>query len=73
MYQEKHSIEETFKSLQKLKILGKHFTGHINITSSKYKFQSLYQFIKDAFDTFVVSESKLDSCFTNNHLSKPGY
>ena len=42
------------------------FLGHLNINSIKNKFESVWELIKDTFDIFLLSESKLDSSFPND-------
>ena len=49
------------------------FLGHLNINSIKNKFESVWELIKDTFDIFLLSESKLDSSFPDDQLSIPGY
>ena len=47
------------------------FLGHLN--SIKNKFDSVWELIKDTFDIFLLSESKLDSSFPNDQFSIPAY
>ena len=65
---------ETFKTLRGLR--SKHsknaFLGHLHVNSLWNKIQSLNELIKDIFDIFLVSESKLDS-FSDSQFSIPGY
>ena len=49
------------------------FLGHLNINSIKNKFESVCELIKDTFDIFLLSESKLDSSFSDDQFSIPGY
>ena len=49
------------------------FLGHLNINSIKNKFESVWELIKDTFDIFLLSESKLDSSFPDDQFSIPGY
>ena len=49
------------------------FLGHLNINSIKNKFESVWELIKDTFDIFLLSESKLDSSFSDDQFSIPGY
>ena len=49
------------------------FLGDLNIHSIKNKFESVWEFIKDTFDIFLLSESKRDSSFPDNQLSILGY
>ena len=67
--------KETFKTLRCLR--SKHpkhvFLGHLNVSSLRNKFESLNELIKDIFDIFLVSESKLDSSFPDSQFSIPGY
>ena len=49
------------------------FLGHLNINSIKNKFDSVWELIKDTFDRFLLSESKLDSSFPDDQFSIPGY
>ena len=49
------------------------FLGHLNINSLRNKFESLNELIKDTFDIFLVSESRLDSSFPDCQFSIPGY
>ena len=39
------------------------FLGYLNINSIKNNFQSVWELIKDTFDIFLLSESKLDSIY----------
>ena len=58
-------VKQTFKTLRSLR--SKHaknvFLGHLNVNSLRNKFESLNKLIKDTFDIFLVSESKLDFIF----------
>ena len=47
--------------------------GHLNINSIKSKFESVWELIKDTFDIFIVSETKLDSSFPDDQFSIRGY
>ena len=49
------------------------FLGHLNINSIKNKFASVWELIKDNFNIFLLSESKLDSSFPDDQFSIPGY
>ena len=49
------------------------FLGYLNINSLRNTFESVNELIKDAFDVFLSSESKLDSSFHNSQFSIPGY
>ena len=49
------------------------FFGHLNVNSVKNKFEALEFLIKDKFDVFLVSESKLDSSFPEAQFKIPGY
>ena len=64
-----------FKTIRGLRI--KHpknvFLGHLNINSLRNKFESVNELIKDTFDIFMLSESKLDSSFPDNQFLIPGY
>ena len=55
------------------KITKNLFFGHVNINSARNKFEALEFLIKDKFDIFLVSESKLDSSFLEAQLKIPGY
>ena len=46
------------------------FFGHLNLNSARNKFDV---FIKDKFDVFLVSESKLDSSFPKVAFKIPAY
>ena len=48
------------------------FLGHLNINYIENKFESVWKFIKDTFDIFLLSESKLDSSFPDDQFSIPG-
>ena len=65
---------ETFKTLRGLR--SKHsknaFLGHLHVNSLWNKIQSLNELIKDIFDIFLVSGSKLDSSFPDRQFSIPG-
>ena len=69
------SSAEAFKNLRNMKRKKpKHvFLGHLNITSIKNKFDPVWELIKDTFDVFLLSESKLDSSFPDDQFSIPGY
>ena len=45
----------------------------LNVNSIRNKFESVSYLIKDNFDIFLISESKLDSSFPNSQFSIPGY
>ena len=66
--------KEIFKTLRDLR--SKHpknvFLGHLNGNSLRIKFESLNELIKDTFDIFLVTESKLDSSFPDSQFSIPG-
>ena len=49
------------------------FLGHLNLNSIKNKFEYVWELIKDTFDKFLLSESKLDSSFPDDQFSIPGY
>ena len=49
------------------------FLGHLNINSIKNKFESVWELIKDTFDIFLLSESKLYPSFPDDQFSIPGY
>ena len=49
------------------------FLGHLDVTSIKNKFKSVWESIKDTFCIFLVRESKLDSIFLDDQFSIPGY
>ena len=49
------------------------FLGHLNINSIKNKFEPLWELIKDTFDIFLLSESKLEPSFPDDQFSIPGY
>ena len=69
------SSAEAFKNLQKMKRKKPKniFLGHLNINSIKNKFEFVWESIKDTFDLFLVSASKLDSSFPAGQFSIPGY
>ena len=37
------------------------------------KFESANEMIRNSFDTFIITESKLDSSFPNSQFHIPGY
>ena len=45
----------------------------MNLNSVSNKFESLEFLIKDKFDVFLVSKSKLDSSFPESQFKIPGY
>ena len=49
------------------------FRGHFNVNSLRNEFESLKELIKNTFDIFLVTESKLDSSFPDCQFSIPGY
>ena len=67
--------EKPFKTIRSLR--SKHpknvFLGNLNISSLRNKFESVNEVIKDTFDIFWLSESKLDSSFPDRQFSIPGY
>ena len=65
------SSAEDFKNLQKMKRKKPKniFPGHLN----KNSIESVWELIKDTFDIFLVSESKLDPSFPDDQFSIPGY
>ena len=69
------SNAKAFKNLRNMKRKRPKnvFLGHLNINSIKNKFESVWELIKDTFDIFLLSESKLDSSFPDDQLSIPGY
>ena len=44
------------------------FPGHINRNSLRNKFESVNELIKNAFDIFLVNESKFDSSFSDSQF-----
>ena len=49
------------------------FLVHLDVTSIKNKFKSVWESIKDTFRIFLVRESKLDSIFLDDQYSILGY
>ena len=49
------------------------FLVHLDVTSIKNKFKSVWESIKDTFGIFLVRESKLDSIFLDDQYSILGY
>ena len=49
------------------------FFGHFNVNCVKNKFEVLEFLIKEKFDVFLVSKSKLDSSFPEVWFKIPGY
>ena len=47
--------------------------GHLNINSVRNKFESTNELIRNNFDIFVITESKLDSSFADSQFHVPGY
>ena len=47
--------------------------GHLNINYLRNKFELLKHFIYNAFDIFLVSETKIGSSFPNRHFRLAGY
>ena len=47
--------------------------GHLNINSVRDKFESTNELIRNNFDIFVITESKLDSSFADSQFHVPGY
>ena len=48
-------------------------TEHLSINSVRNKFESANEMIRNNFDTFIITESKLDSSFPNSQFHIPGY
>ena len=71
----KKKAKQASKTLRGLR--SKHpknaFPGHLNVNSLRNKFKSLNEPIKDTFDIFLVSDSKLDSSFPKSQFLIPGY
>ena len=57
----------------RLKFTKTLFFGHLNVNSVRNKFEALELLIKDKFDVFLVSESKLDSSFPEAQFKIRGY
>ena len=49
------------------------FFGHLNVNYVRNKFEALEFLIKDEFEFFLVSESKLDSSFPEAQFKIPVY
>ena len=47
--------------------------GHLNINSVRNKFESTNKLIRNNFDIFITTESKLDSSFPDSQFHVPGY
>ena len=47
--------------------------GHLNINSVRNKFESTNELIRNNFDIFIITESKLDSSFPDSQFHVPGY
>ena len=47
--------------------------AHLNVNSIRNKFESMNELIKDNFDIFLITESKLDPSFPNSQFYIPGY
>ena len=47
--------------------------GHLNINSVGNKFESTNELIKNNFNIFIVTESKLGSGFSDSQFHIPGY
>ena len=66
------------KTQAKVKLLRQKFTknlflGHLNVSSVRNKFEALEFLIKDKFNVFLVSKSKIDSSFPEAQFKIPGY
>ena len=68
-------IKNRFKTMRDLrsKYLKNVFLGHLNINSLRNKFESVNKLIKDTFNIFLLSESKLDSTFPDSQFSAFGH
>ena len=49
------------------------FFGHLNINSLKDKREFLEPLVRNHFDIFLISETKLDFSFSGSELTIPGY
>ena len=49
------------------------FFGHLNITSLRNKREFLGPLIRNHFDIFLISETKLDFSFLGSEFTIPGY
>ena len=49
------------------------FLGHLNINSIRNKFESVQEIIRNTFDIFLFSETKIDSSFPSQQFSIPEY
>ena len=65
----------SFPFLKKIK--SKHpknlFYGQLNVNSIRKKFESVEEIIQNAFDIFLVCETKTDSSFPNQQFCIPEY
>ena len=66
------------KTLNEVTFLCRRFTknlllSHLNVNSLRNKFEALDLLIKDKFDLFLISESKLDSSFPEPQFKIPSY
>ena len=63
---------EILKNIR-LKNLNRVLIGHININSIRNKFDILFGMVKDNTDILMVSETKLDSSFSQTEFRIEGY
>ena len=47
--------------------------GHLNINALSNKFETMKNIIEDTFDTFLISDTKIENSFPNSQFSISGY
>eukprot|EP00111_Clytia_hemisphaerica_P002204 TCONS_00006179-protein len=69
------SYEFEEKALRRIRInnVANVIIGHLNINSIRYRFEGLKLVIKDNVDIFLVSETKIDEPFPENHFIIENY
>ena len=73
-----HKISSKSEALHEVTLFRQKFIknlvfGYLNANCVRNKFETLEFLIKDKFDVFLVSESKLDSGFSEAGFKIPGY
>ena len=71
-------ISSKCEALNEVNLFRQKFTknlvfGYLNVNCLRNKFKTLEFLIKDKFGVFLISESKLDSSFSEAEFKIPGY
>ena len=69
------TFSDAKKTLKNIRVsnINKFIFGHLNINSSKNKFDLLCEQIKGSIDIFMISETKLDDSFPQGQFLIEGF